>query len=77
MSTLDQPPPNSPEEPRQRSGCVTAFMLVLGIILLLPGVLCAVLIVAAGETGRDPFTPIVMFVALGGVALIAWTLSRK
>ena len=77
MSTLDQPPPNSSEEPRQRSGCMTAFMLTLGIILLLPGLMCAVLIVAAGDTGRDPFTPVVMFLALGGVALIVWALNRK
>ncbi|MBR0934986.1 hypothetical protein [Bradyrhizobium jicamae] len=77
MGTLDQPPPTNPQEPRQRSGCVTAIMLTLGIILLLPGLMCAVLIVAAGDSGRDPFTPVVMFIALGGVALIVWALSRK
>jgi len=76
MSTLDEPPPNIPREPSKRSGCATAFMLTLGIILLLPGLMCAVLIVA-GDSGRDPFTPVVMLIALGGLALIAWALSRK
>ncbi|WP_050425747.1 hypothetical protein [Bradyrhizobium tropiciagri] len=77
MSSLDQPPPNSSWQPRQSSGCLTSLMLFLGVILLLPGVLCAVMIVTSVEPGRDPYTPVVMLIALGGVVLIALARSRK
>ncbi|WP_198964882.1 hypothetical protein [Bradyrhizobium sp. C9] len=43
MSNPDTPPPHRPLEPRRRNGCLTAFMLVAGVILLIPGVLCAIL----------------------------------
>lgn len=77
MSHSDQPPPNRPPEPSQRNGCVTAFMLVAGIILLLPGILCAMLLSSMGSAGSDAITPIVMLVALCGVGLIIWALARK
>ncbi|MGF6312367.1 hypothetical protein ABIB82_006332 [Bradyrhizobium sp. i1.8.4] len=46
-------------------------------LLLLPGVLCAILLSTMGGSGNDPVTPIVMLVALCGVGLIIWTLTRK
>jgi hypothetical protein len=77
MSNSDQPPMDKPPGPRQRSGCATALMLVVGIVLLLPGVLCAILLTSMGESGKDPITPIVMLLAMGGVGLIFWALARK
>jgi len=74
------PPPSSPHPPPQRSGCLTAFMIVAGIVLLLPG-LCALLIV-----GSDPMAvlrdstglmALASFLAIGagGVVLI-WIAAR-
>ena len=44
MSDTENPPPASPPTgmPPPRSGCLTAFMVLVGIVLLLPG-LCAVI----------------------------------
>ena len=58
-----------------RSGCMTAFMILVGIVLLLPGV-CVLVI--AGEApnqvqlqaGLIPFFVTVFLAGLGGVVLI-------
>lgn len=83
MSNIDQTPPNQPPDPswqvpRQRSGCLTAFMLVVGVILLIPGVLCAILNAQMGaNSGGNPITMVVMLIALGGLGLIVFALTRK
>ena len=77
MNNFAQTPPNGRPEPSPKTGCLTAFLLVVGIILLLPGVLCAILLVNMGGSGNDPLTPIVMFVALIGAGLIMWALMNR
>jgi len=77
------PPPIAPRPapPEQRSGCMTAIMVVIGIILLLPG-LCALIFggMAVTSQGSVP-SDIVSFVVLGllvgcmGVMLI-WVAIR-
>jgi hypothetical protein len=72
------PPPNGnyvPPPPPGRSGCLTAFMVIVGIILLLPG-LCA-LIFGADNLMRSHPDPTVLtlvmiclLVAAGGILLI-------
>ncbi|MCA6123426.1 hypothetical protein J6500_16210 [Bradyrhizobium sp. WSM 1704] len=53
-------------------------MLVVGIILLIPGVLCAILNAKmGGGGGGSPITMIVMLIALGGLGLIVFALTRK
>jgi hypothetical protein len=76
VSNFDTPPHRLPEPPPpgQRSGCATAFMITVGIILLLPGILCAML---GGGGQNNPITGLVMLIALGGVALIVWAFVRK
>ncbi|WP_338693774.1 hypothetical protein V5279_44980 [Bradyrhizobium sp. 26S5] len=77
INNFDQTPPSRPPEPRQRNGCATAFMLVVGVILLIPGVLCAILNVKYGAgSGSDPLTSFGLLVALGGLGLILFTLTR-
>lgn len=77
MSNSDQPPPYRPREPRQRSGCVTAFLLAVGIILLIPGALCAIINAHGGVgSGGDPLTMMVTLVALGGLGLIVFAVTR-
>ncbi|MBR0824977.1 hypothetical protein JQ596_05480 [Bradyrhizobium manausense] len=80
----DTPPPVLPPVPtpdRARSGCLTALMVIFGIIMLLPG-LCALLFggMSVFEGGRID-TDIAPLVFLGlvvgavGVALI-WAAIR-
>ena len=60
-SGLDNLPPPPPEK---RSGCVTAFMVIAGIVLLLPG-LCALLFGGIALTERSFPSDIASFIALG------------
>jgi hypothetical protein len=76
------PPPMSPRsQPEQRSGCATAIMVVIGIILLLPG-LCALIFGSMMFTSSGGVPPdVISFIALGllvgsmGVMLI-WLAIR-
>jgi hypothetical protein len=77
MTNFDPPPSGKPPAPPPHTGCATAFLLVVGVILLLPGVLCAILLANLGGSGNDPVTPVVMLVALCGVGLIIWALTRN
>jgi hypothetical protein len=58
-------PPTSPPPPAQRSGCLTAIMVVAGLIMLLPG-LCAV-IFGVGSLTNSSIEPIVMVLVLLGL----------
>jgi hypothetical protein len=68
------PPPPLPP-PQQRSGCAEALLLVIGIILLLPG-LCALLI-ALGTPGHlDPLVLLGLLAGGLGLALL-WFSDRR
>jgi len=74
----DQSPAATPEPPPpasapQRNGCLTAFLVLVGAILLLPG-LCTMAFSRGGIS--DPIALIALLVALGGFALIALALLR-
>ena len=65
--------PTAPE-PAPRSGCLTALMVMVGIVLLLPG-LCAVVfsLSSLGDPHFIDFLPVLgvcLLVALGGVMLL-------
>jgi drug/metabolite transporter (DMT)-like permease len=73
--------PPDPTPPSGGSGCATALMIVVGIVMLLPGI-CAIIL-----AGLDPHEmmvdPNVMLALLGmlaigagGVALIWWAVRR-
>ncbi len=72
-------PPASPPPPR--GGCLTAFMVIVGIILLLPG-LCAIIFGVGNLTSSHPDPVVTSLVGLGlligagGVALI-WAATRS
>ena len=73
------PPPDDPylppPPPPRRDGCLTAIMVIIGIILLLPGV-CAVFFGVGNLTSSSPdsfVTTLVMLglmIGAGGIALI-------
>jgi drug/metabolite transporter (DMT)-like permease len=77
--TPEMSPPSLPP-PQQRSGCLTAFMIIAGLILLLPG-LCALLF-GFGEmtsSSTDPVVTLLVLVGLvlGGVGVgMIWTAIR-
>jgi hypothetical protein len=65
----------APLPPPQRDGCLTVLMVLVGIVLLLPG-LCALVFGAASLTqsrfdpGFMPFVIIGLLVGFGGIMLI-------
>ncbi|WP_342736465.1 hypothetical protein [Bradyrhizobium sp. B117] len=75
----DTPPPVLPPVPtagEARSGCLTALMVISGLVLLLPG-LCALLfgadsVIDGGKIDSDiaPLVFLGLVVGIGGVALI-------
>jgi len=74
------PPPASPPAPQpppERSGCATAFMLVAGIILLVPGALCAFLLSGFNARGDDIFSNVSFALGGCGIILILYALLRK
>ena len=77
MSNSDTPPPTEP--PRQESrlprGCAI-FTLIVGVLLLIPGALCAVLSVTLGGS-NDPITGLAVLVTLGGLGLIVFARAQK
>jgi hypothetical protein len=62
-----EPPPPAAPRPPARSGCATAIMVLVGIVLLLPG-LCAILLtgMVPGHFGREEF----QLVAVCGAAAV-------
>jgi hypothetical protein len=78
---MSQPSVIPPSPPPARNGCLTALLIGVGILMLLPG-LCAVLIV--GFDPKDAFhdrgnvSALLGFFAIsaGGIALIWWVVRR-
>ncbi|RXH40806.1 hypothetical protein [Bradyrhizobium zhanjiangense] len=80
----DTPPPVLPPAPtpgQTRGGCLTALMVIAGVILLLPG-LCALLFggISISDSGKidSDIAPLVflgLVVGIGGVVLI-WAAIR-
>jgi hypothetical protein len=72
---MNDTPPPAPLPPPQRSGWMTAFMVIIGIILLLPG-LCALTFAGLALSERSFPSDFVSFIVLGllvgalGVVLI-------
>jgi hypothetical protein len=85
MSQSDTPPsqpplagPSGVPPPRPRNGCLTAFLVVVGIILLLPG-LCALIfgigsLASPGGFEKEilPFVLVGLMVGAVGVLMIRW-----
>jgi hypothetical protein len=81
MSDGDSPTPATRKALPDQSGCVAFCMLLIGIVLLLPG-LCALLFggfsifAAYGDPGFTPFILAGLLVGGGGVAVIRAAIRR-
>jgi hypothetical protein len=74
MSTTPELPPPLP--PQQRDGCLTALMIIIGIILLLPG-LCSLVFIFSGlvkSAGDVQFVASCLIVGALGAALMWWAI---
>ena len=80
MSNSEHPPSQHGQQPAptppaaERSGCLTALMILGGIVLLLPGV-CAIIIMvgdwkSAMSSSTLPVLLIFLAIAFGGIMLI-------
>jgi hypothetical protein len=73
-------PAGPPPRPREESsGCLTAILIVIGMILLLPG-LCSLIFVFGGliKSAEDvQFVALLMMLGAAGVALIWWAIRRR
>ena len=73
------PIPPRPRSPEQRDGCLTAIMVVIGIILLLPG-LCSLFFVFGGLVKNAEDLQFVIglgMVGCLGVGMIWWAVRRR
>jgi hypothetical protein len=71
-------PPPRPPPPQQRSGCLVAFMILTGLILLLPG-LCALGFAALTSSSTEPVVSLLVMIGLvlGGVGVaLIWSAIR-
>jgi uncharacterized membrane protein HdeD (DUF308 family) len=73
MSDVENPPGAPPAPSRPRNGWLTAFMVIVGIVLLLPG-LCAIAFGNMSSSSSDPVVTLLVFMGLavgaGGILLI-------
>jgi hypothetical protein len=76
-----RPSPPQPPPPPQRNGCLTALMIVVGAILLLPGI-CGVIVAGLDphELMVDPNTLLAVLglisLGVGGIVLIWLAVGR-
>jgi peptidoglycan/LPS O-acetylase OafA/YrhL len=78
MSNTDHAPlAPPPVPPPPRSGCLTAFLVIVGVVLLLPGV-CVLAV--SKDLYSDPLFGVVAIIAslvgIGGITLI-WLAQRR
>jgi hypothetical protein len=76
---MSEPSATSPlPPPSGRNGCLQALAIVVGIVLLLPG-LCAIILIGAGpHVAREDlqFLLLTLAIGAGGIALIWWAVRR-
>jgi hypothetical protein len=77
----DPPAFPGPPPPHERSGCLIAIAVVVGLLMLLPGI-CAIIITGLDpkEVLRDPTALFAMLafllIGVGGILLIRWAIKR-
>lgn len=81
MTDIPRSPPPPPPPPQERNGCLTALLIAVGTIMLLPGI-CGVIIAGVDphELIVDPNTLFAVLgliaIGVGGIVLI-WVAVRR
>ena len=84
MSNLEPPPPALPPvtPPRQGiGGCLAVFLVLIGVVLLLPGI-CSLIFMGlggfgGGNGGLAGLWFLTILIAAGGVALIVFAIRNR
>jgi hypothetical protein len=82
MSVPTTPPPSEPPtQPtyNRLGGCAVAFLILIGVVLLLPG-LCSLgfMVAMGGGNGPLPLLWLLTFaIAAGGIALIRYAIRNR
>jgi hypothetical protein len=84
LSDVENPPPPATPEPLpipvaappRRNGCVTAFLVLVGVVLLLPGLCTMAFLGGHTDPTMSLIALITFLIALGGIGLIVFALSR-
>jgi hypothetical protein len=82
--SIDEPTPPTtplpPPRPQGMGGCMVAFLVLIGVVLLLPGI-CSLLFMGASglKIGTDIAGLILLTfaIAAGGIALIAFAIRNR
>ena len=75
--SLQSTPPSSPPPPaNQRSGCLTAFLILLGLIMLLPGV-CGIIIVSTDMKAITRDGRVLSLLAFGACGIVVIWLAVR
>ncbi len=82
MSLPEAPPPEAPPPRRHLGAVLMVFLILVGIVLLLPG-LCSLgfMVLSAGSSSSSSPLPLLWFltfgIAAGGVVLIRYAIRNR
>jgi hypothetical protein len=77
---MTDPNPASPPRPQGLGGCLTAFLVLVGIALLLPGICSLLFMGASGVNVGGEIAGLMLLtfaIAAGGIALIAFAIRNR
>ncbi|HMK78274.1 MAG TPA: hypothetical protein VK438_01430 [Xanthobacteraceae bacterium] len=81
MSIPEIPPPVPPPPKRGLGGCMMAFLIVLGVVMLLPGLCSLALLASIGGSVHDAGDALLWGLAfaitIGGIALIVVAVRNR
>jgi hypothetical protein len=74
-------PPLPPPRPQGMGGCMVAFLVLIGVVLLLPGI-CSLIFMGlggfgGGNGGLAGLWFLTILIAAGGVALIVFAIRNR
>ena len=75
------PPPAPPQRPQGIGGCMVAFLVIVGIVLLLPGICSLIFMAVALPGGRvgdiAGFWVVSFVISAFGIAAIAYAIRHR
>jgi hypothetical protein len=77
---MTDPNPAPPPRPQGMGGCLAAFLVLVGIVLLLPGICSLLFMGASGVKVGGEIAGLMLLtfaIAAGGIALIAFAVRNR